>query len=130
MGGQDMVIAGLMVRCDDVRTKPDLIRRVVRVLSDEKAWILDEKASDPTLIPWVQGVLEKGGYETKFGVAYEGRPVAKDTVEPAKRILSRIRSLLITASPGRKRMDDTLALALGKLPADHAKYYDLEFLEK
>lgn len=133
VGSHPIVNSGLMVRCGDLKSpqRRELIGKVVRVLSDEMHWILDQKVSDPMLLPWMRAILEKDGYDKKYGTSFAGRAVAPDTVEPAARMLERSRSVMAATLPSKKLMEDTVKILLGTVPPDFSgTYYDFSLMPK
>jgi ABC-type nitrate/sulfonate/bicarbonate transport system substrate-binding protein len=130
IGTYPVADSGLVMQCEALKSEKrrDIARRVVKVLHDEKQWILDEKASDPRLLPWVRAVIEKDGYDKKYGTSFEGRPVKPDSVEPAKRMLEHVRRML-RGEPSDAVMENTVKVIFGSVPSDFkGKYYDFRFV--
>jgi hypothetical protein len=130
MGGDPMVISGLMVRCDDLRSpeRRDLIKRVTYVLWNEIKRILDP-ASDKTLLPRIRSILEEEKYEERMRELYQGPLAQVSSDDAARHILKRARLVLSKQVPTRKEMEHTVLIISKSVPKHFSsEYYHFEFI--
>lgn len=131
VGALPVVSSGLAVRCSDKQDPKRwaLVGRAVQVLMNEVKWILDRKASDPILVPWMEKQLQSGKYEDLFQKTY-GDKLQPPTESMGKVVIDGFRKVLKTTRPSEKEMQDSIALVLGPLPRNVSSYYDFSLMPK